>query len=480
GDYDVDGTTSVALVYSFFSKIYPNLITYIPDRYSEGYGISIQGIDFAKQHQVSLIIVLDCGIKAHEKINYAKSLGIDFIICDHHLPAETIPDAVAVLDPKRPDCNYPYKELSGCGIGFKLIQAYAEKNNINKEQIYEELDLVATSIASDLVHVTGENRILAKFGVDLVNKKPRPGIQALINELKLNRKLEITDLVFIIGPRINAAGRIAHGSEAVELLVAKDLETAITKIKKVQENNDTRKEFDKDTTEEAFTLIEQSELLIQKKSTVLFRPHWHKGVIGIVASRLIDKYHRPTIILTESNGKGVGSGRSVPGFDLYEAIDQCSEHLIQFGGHKYAAGLTIELDKIDVFTEMFESVVQHNITEELLIAPIDIDAEIEFSDITDKFYNIIEQMAPFGPENMRPTFVTKDVYDTGFSKVVKEAHLKINLLKDGQNPVNGIGFGMADLYKIMENKDTFDVCYQLYANEWNNQIKIELRLKDIE
>ncbi len=480
GDYDVDGTTSVALVYSFFSKIYPNLITYIPDRYSEGYGISIQGIDFAKQHQVSLIIVLDCGIKAHEKINYAKSLGIDFIICDHHLPAETIPDAVAVLDPKRLDCNYPYKELSGCGIGFKLIQAYAEKNNINKEQIYEELDLVATSIASDLVHVTGENRILAKFGVDLVNKKPRPGIQALINELKLNRKLEITDLVFIIGPRINAAGRIAHGSEAVELLVAKDLETAITKIKKVQENNDTRKEFDKDTTEEAFTLIEQSELLIQKKSTVLFRPHWHKGVIGIVASRLIDKYHRPTIILTESNGKGVGSGRSVPGFDLYEAIDQCSEHLIQFGGHKYAAGLTIELDKIDAFTEMFESVVQNNITEELLIAPIDIDAEIEFSDITDKFYNIIEQMAPFGPENMRPTFVTKDVYDTGFSKVVKEAHLKINLLKDGQNPVNGIGFGMADLYKIMESKDTFDVCYQLYPNEWNGQIKIELRLKDIE
>ncbi len=480
GDYDVDGTTSVALVYSFFSKIYPNLITYIPDRYSEGYGISIQGIDFAKEHQVSLIIVLDCGIKAHEKINYAKSLGIDFIICDHHLPAETIPDAVAVLDPKRPDCNYPYKELSGCGIGFKLIQAYAEKNNINKEQIYEELDLVATSIASDLVHVTGENRILAKFGVDLVNKKPRPGIQALINELKLNRKLEITDLVFIIGPRINAAGRIAHGSEAVELLVAKDLETAITKIKKVQENNDTRKEFDKDTTEEAFAIIEQSELLIQKKSTVLFRPHWHKGVIGIVASRLIDKYHRPTIILTESNGKGVGSGRSVPGFDLYEAIDQCSEHLIQFGGHKYAAGLTIELDKIDAFAEMFESVVQNNITEELLIAPIDIDAEIEFSDITDKFYNIIEQMAPFGPENMRPTFMTKDVYDTGFSKVVKEAHLKINLLKDGQNPVNGIGFGMADLYEILENKESFDVCYQLYTNEWNNQTKIELRLKDIE
>ena len=273
GDYDVDGTTSVALVYSFFSKFYQDLITYIPDRYSEGYGISIQGIDFAKEHQVSLIIVLDCGIKAHEKINYAKELGIDFIICDHHLPADTIPDAVAVLDPKRNDCHYPYKELSGCGIGFKLIQAYSEKNEIDKQLIYEELDLVATSIASDLVHVTGENRILAKFGVDLVNAKPRPGIQALINELKLNRKLEISDLVFIIGPRINAAGRIAHGSEAVELLVAKDLDIAITKIKKVQENNDTRKEFDKDTTEEAFSIIENNKELIQKKSTVLFRSY---------------------------------------------------------------------------------------------------------------------------------------------------------------------------------------------------------------
>jgi single-stranded-DNA-specific exonuclease len=479
GDYDVDGTTSVALIYSFFSKFYDNLITYIPDRYSEGYGISFQGIDYAKAHQVTLIIALDCGIKAHDKIDYANQNNIDFIICDHHLPAETVPDAVAVLDPKRNDCHYPYKELSGCGIGFKLIQAYAQTCAIDKEWVYEGLDLVAASIASDLVHITGENRVLAKFGIDKVNTQPRAGIQALINDMKISRKLEISDLVFIIGPRINAAGRIAHGLEAVELLVAKDLEIALSKIKKVQENNDTRKEFDKDITEEAFAIIDNDERQIRKKSTVLYRSHWHKGVIGIVASRLIDKYHRPTIIITESNGKGVGSGRSVPGFDIHEAIDACSDCLIQFGGHKYAAGLTIELDKIEAFIEKFEDVVSQNITDELLITPIEIDAEIEFSDITEKFFNIIERMAPFGPENMRPVFITKEVYDTGFSKIVKEAHLKLHLLKDGQNPMNGIGFGMANLYNTMEEKETFDVCYQLYANEWNGQTKIELRLKDI-
>jgi single-stranded-DNA-specific exonuclease len=479
GDYDVDGTTSVALVYSYFIEFYPNIEYYIPDRYSEGYGISFQGIDYAREQNISLIIALDCGIRAHDKVAYANEYNIDFIICDHHLPADTIPDAVAILDPKRTDCNYPFKELSGCGIGFKLIQAYAKQHQLQMDSVYNQMDLVATSIASDLVHIVDENRILAKFGIDLVNKKPRPGIKALINELKLNRTLEISDLVFIIGPRINAAGRIAHGSEAVELLVAKDLEYAVTKIKKVQENNDARKGFDKDITEEAFYMIDNDENLIHKKSTVLFQPHWHKGVIGIVASRLIEKYHKPTIILTASNGKGVGSGRSVPGFDLHEAIDKCSEHIIQFGGHKYAAGLTIELEKIDAFIEKFEEVVSNSITDELLIAPIEIDAEIEFSDINDKFYNILEQMAPFGPENMRPTFMTKDVYDTGFSKIVKESHLKINLLKDGQNPVNGVGFGMANLYEVMNTKETFDVCYQLYPNEWNGQTKIELRLKDI-
>lgn len=479
GDYDVDGTTSVALVYSFFRPFYKNLAYYIPDRYTEGYGISYQGIDYARANDVSLIIALDCGIRAHDKVAYANEYNIDFIICDHHLPADTLPDAVAILDPKRNDCNYPFKELSGCGIGFKLTQAYAIQHQIDMQQVYKHMDLVATSIASDLVHIIDENRILAKFGIDIVNSNPRPGIKALINELKLNRKLEIADLVFIIGPRINAAGRIAHGSEAVELLVAEDLDIALSKIKKVQENNDTRKGFDKDITEEAFSILENDEVLLAKKSTVLYRPHWHKGVIGIVASRLIEKYHKPTIILTASNGKGVGSGRSVPGFDLHDAIDQCSEHIIQFGGHKYAAGLTIELDQIDAFTEKFEGIVQQNISDELLIAPIEIDATIEFSDITEKFYHILEQMAPFGPQNMRPTFMTKDVYDTGFSKVVKENHLKINLLKDGQNPVNGVGFGMAHLYNVMEKKDTFDVCYQLYSNEWNGQTKIELRLKDI-
>lgn len=479
GDYDVDGTTSVALVYSFFKQFYSNIEYYIPDRYSEGYGISTQGIDFAKDNNITLIIALDCGIRAHDKIDYAKERSIDFIICDHHLPADTIPDAVAILDPKRVDCNYPFKELSGCGIGFKLIQAYTIQHNLDIENVYCQMDLVATSIASDLVHIVDENRILAKFGIDLVNSKPRPGIKALINELKLNRKLEISDLVFIIGPRINAAGRIAHGSEAVELLIAENLEVALSKIKKVQENNDTRKEVDKDITDEAFYILENDETLLTKKSTVLFRPHWHKGVIGIVASRLIEKYHKPTIILTASNGKGVGSGRSVPGFDLHDAIDKCSEHIIQFGGHKYAAGLTIELEQIDAFIEKFEEVVQNNITDELLIAPIEIDAEIEFSDINDKFYNILEQMAPFGPQNMRPTFMTKDVYDTGFSKIVKESHLKINLLKDGQNPVNGVGFGMARLFEVMNEKETFDVCYQLYPNDWNGQTKIELRLKDI-
>jgi single-stranded-DNA-specific exonuclease len=479
GDYDVDGTTSVALVYSFFKQFYSNIEYYIPDRYSEGYGISTQGIDYAKDNNITLIIALDCGIRAHDKIDYAKERSIDFIICDHHLPADTIPDAVAILDPKRVDCNYPFKELSGCGIGFKLIQAYTIQHNLDIENVYCQMDLVATSIASDLVHIVDENRILAKFGIDLVNSKPRPGIKALINELKLNRKLEISDLVFIIGPRINAAGRIAHGSEAVELLIAENLEVALSKIKKVQENNDTRKEVDKDITDEAFYILENDETLLTKKSTVLFRPHWHKGVIGIVASRLIEKYHKPTIILTASNGKGVGSGRSVPGFDLHDAIDKCSEHIIQFGGHKYAAGLTIELEQIDAFIEKFEEVVQNNITDELLIAPIEIDAEIEFSDINDKFYNILEQMAPFGPQNMRPTFMTKDVYDTGFSKIVKESHLKINLLKDGQNPVNGVGFGMARLFEVMNEKETFDVCYQLYPNDWNGQTKIELRLKDI-
>ncbi|MFN8237722.1 MAG: single-stranded-DNA-specific exonuclease RecJ [Chitinophagales bacterium] len=479
GDYDVDGTTAVSLVYSFFKEIYQQVGYYIPDRYSEGYGISFQGIDFAGENNYSLIIALDCGIKALDKVEYAKAKNIDFIICDHHLPGETLPDAVAILDPKRKDCTYPFDELSGCGIGFKLIQAYAEKNNILSEKIYDHLDLVAISIASDLVPITGENRILAKFGTDRINTNPRAGIKALMSELKLERSLDITDLVFIIGPRINAAGRIAHGSEAVTLLIEDDYDKAIEKTKKVQQNNTDRKTLDKDITEEAFALIDNDEVMIARKSTVLYQEHWHKGVIGIVASRLIEKYHRPTIVLAASNGKAVGSGRSVPGFDLHDAIEACSEHLVQFGGHKYAAGLTIELDKINDFSVQFDKVVSERILDEQLIPQIEVDAEIELTDINEKFFNIVEQMGPFGPGNMRPNFVTKDVYDTGYSKVLNGNHLKLNILKDGQDPRNGIGFGMGNYMKIMQSKETFDICYQLYANIWNGQTKIEFKLKDL-
>jgi single-stranded-DNA-specific exonuclease len=479
GDYDVDGTTAVSLVYSYFKDISDKILYYIPDRYTEGYGISFKGIDFAEENNVTLMIALDCGIKAHDKISYAKEKGIDFIICDHHLPGDTLPEAVAILDPKRSDCNYPFDDLSGCGIGFKLIQAYSQKNNLDAEKIYNQLDLVAVSIASDLVSVIGENRILAKFGVDKINTNPRAGFKALMSELKLNRNLDITDLVFIIGPRINAAGRIAHGSEAVTLLIEEDYEMALEKTKKIQQNNTDRKTLDKDITEEAFAMIDTNEVLIHKKSTVLYQEHWHKGVIGIVASRLIEKYHRPTIVLASSNGKAVGSGRSVPGFDLHDAIDACSEHLVQFGGHKYAAGLTIELDKIDDFKTAFDKVVSERITDEQLIPQIEIDAEIELTDINEKFFNIIEQMGPFGPGNMRPVFVTKNVYDTGYSKVLNGNHLKLNILKDGQNPKNGIGFGMGDYMKIIENKETYDICFQLYANVWNGQTKIEFRLKDL-
>jgi single-stranded-DNA-specific exonuclease len=466
-------------VYSFFNEFYDKVTYYIPDRYTEGYGISFQGIDFAADNDVSLIIALDCGIKSNDKVDYAKAKNIDFIICDHHLPGETLPDASAVLDPKRHDCKYPYKELSGCGIGFKLIQAYTQKNNLDQQKIFDQLDLVAVSIASDLVPITGENRILAKFGCDKINNNPRAGIKALMSELKLSRNLDVTDLVFIIGPRINAAGRIAHGSEAVTLLIEEDYNRAIEKTKKVQENNTNRKTLDKDITEEAFSMIDNDDILINKKSTVLYQEHWHKGVIGIVASRLIEKYHRPTIILASSNGKAVGSGRSVPGFDLHDAIDACSEHLVQFGGHKYAAGLTIELNKIDEFSAQFNKIVSERITDEQLIPQIEIDAVIELSDINERFFNILEQMQPFGPGNMRPNFVTNEVYDTGFSKILNGNHLKLNILKDGQDPKNGVGFGMGNFMKIMEQKETFDICYQLYANEWNNQIKIEFKLKDL-
>lgn len=488
GDYDVDGTTAVSLVYSFLKSIYPNIGYYIPDRYKEGYGISFAGIDYAQENNFSLIIALDCGIKSNDKIDYANEKQIDFIICDHHLPGDELPNAVAILDQKRIDCNYPYKELSGCGIGFKLIQALAPIYHISDKDIYAYLDLVAISIASDIVPITGENRVLTYFGLQFINDKPRPGIEALMQialnkdgEIKTTRKrlLETMDLVFIIGPRINAAGRIGHGSQAVELLVEKDLAKALEMAKSIQVNNQTRKEHDKDITEEALEMMAQNPEFIAKKSTVLFQPHWHKGVIGIVASRLIDTYYKPTIILTESNGLATGSARSVHGFDVYNAINECSDLLEQFGGHKYAAGLSMTLENLPKFIEKFEKVVASTITDDQLIPKIDIDTEIELSDINSKFLNIIEQMGPFGPGNMRPVFVTKSVSDTGKTRLVREEHLKLEVEKNGQKSIEGIGFNMKTYFDYINKNPIFDICYQLYENDWQGRKNVELRLKDI-
>lgn len=479
GDYDVDGTTSVALVYSYLRSMYENIDYYIPDRYKEGYGISTSGIDYAYDNEVKLIIALDCGIRAHDKVDYAHERKIDFIICDHHLPEDVLPDAVAVLDPKRFDNTYPFTELSGCGIGFKLMQALCLTMERNMEEVYELLDLVAVSIASDLVHLVDENRIMAYHGLKQFNKNKRAGFAALKRITAFNRDADITDLVFIIGPRINAAGRIAHGSEAVELLIEKDILVAYEKVQKIQLNNDERKGLDKDITEEAISILED-EYYARRKSTVLFQSHWHKGVIGIVASRLIERHYKPTIILTESNGKAVGSGRSIHGFDLHQALDACKDYIIQFGGHKYAAGLTLELDMVPIFIQKFEEYVNENITTEIMTPFVDIDAEIELSDITPKFYNILQQMAPFGPMNMRPIFLTKDVKDAGYTQLLKDEHLKLHITKSGQRSVFGIGFGMWYLIPIIRNNTTFNVCYHLYENEWNGNKRIELQVKDIQ
>ncbi len=479
GDYDVDGTTSVALVFSYLRNVYENIDYYIPDRYKEGYGISTLGIDYAYGNDVKLIIALDCGIRAHDKIDYAHERKIDFIICDHHLPEDVLPDAVAVLDPKRTDNTYPFTELSGCGIGFKLMQALCMYLQRDMEEVYELLDLVAVSIASDLVHLVDENRIMAYYGLIQFNKNKRPGFSALKRITAFNRDADITDLVFIIGPRINAAGRIAHGSEAVELLIEKDTALAFEKVQKIQLNNDERKGLDKDITEEAMTMMED-EYYTNRKSTVLFQSHWHKGVIGIVASRLIERHYKPTIILTESNGKAVGSGRSIYGFDLHQALDACKDYIIQFGGHKYAAGLTLELDMVPVFIQKFEEYVSQNITEEIMTPFVDIDAEIELNDINHKFYNILQQMAPFGPMNMRPVFMTKGVKDAGYTQLLKDEHLKLHITKTGQRSVFGIGFGMWYLIPIIRNNPTFNVCYHLYENEWNGNKRLELQVKDIQ
>ena len=477
GDYDVDGTTSVACMYQFLKTIHTSVDFYIPHRYREGYGVSKAGIDFAKENDFTLIISLDCGIKSVDLIAYAREIGIDFIVCDHHMPDEELPPAIAILNPKQKDCNYPYKELCGCGVGFKLITAIAEKMNLPQGNVFEFLDLVAVAIAADIVHMTGENRILAFYGLKKANENPNNGIRALCFLSGLKDQLHITNLVFMIAPRVNAAGRMDDASKAVQLFVAKTYEEALGYAEMLQSDNTDRKEADSNTTQEALALIEANEHWIKNKSAVLFQPHWHKGVVGIVASRVIEHYYRPTIILTQSGEFAAGSARSVPGFNLYEAVHACKEHLLGYGGHFAAAGMTLEIDKIDAFRIKFEEIVSSTIDPDILVPEIVIDAELSFEDITWPFYNILCQMEPFGPENLRPVFIAKNVIDTGYSKIVKEQHLRFSLRKNNIT-FTGIGFNMADKYDCLKSKQPVDIIFKIDVNEWNDQKNLQLRIID--
>lgn len=478
GDYDVDGTTAVACMYSFLKKIHPLTEFYIPHRYREGYGVSKAGIDFARENGFTLIISLDCGIKSVELIRYAKELGIDFVVCDHHLPDEQLPPAVAILNPKQPGCPYPYKELCGCGVGFKLITALAREFALPQEDVSCFLDLVATAIAADIVPITGENRVLAYYGLKKANENPNNGIKALGHLSGLQKAIHINSLVFMIAPRVNAAGRMDDARKAVQLFVADTYEEALHFAELLHSDNTDRKEADSTITQEALALIAGNEQWTGRKSTVLFQPHWHKGVVGIVASRLIEHYYRPTIVLTRSGDYVAGSARSVPGFNLYEAIHACREHLLGYGGHFAAAGMTLETDKVDAFRDKFEEVIAATIAPELLIPEIVVDAEISFSDITWTFYNILCQMEPFGPENLRPVFLARNVVDTGFSKIVKEQHLRFSL-RQKEATFTGIGFGMADKWALLAQKQPVDIVFKLDENEWNDQKSLQLRVIDI-
>ena len=477
GDYDVDGTTSVACMYQFLKKLTSNLDFYIPHRYREGYGVSKAGIDFAKDNGFTLIISLDCGIKSVDLIGYAKNLEIDFVVCDHHMPDNELPPAIAILNPKQKDCNYPYKELCGCGVGFKLMTALADKLNLPDKSFHEFLDLVAVAIAADIVPMTGENRILAFHGLKKANENPNNGIKALSQLSGLRGELHISNLVFMIAPRVNAAGRMDDANKAVQLFIAETYEQALHYAEMLHSDNTDRKEADINTTEEALALIQENEQWAQNKSAVLYQPHWHKGVVGIVASRVIEHYYRPTIILTKSGEFAAGSARSVPGFNLYEAIHACKEHLLGYGGHFAAAGMTLETEKIDAFRKKFEEVVASTIHPNLLIPEIVIDAEISFRDITWPFYNILCQMEPFGPENLRPVFIVKNVTDTGYSKVVKEQHLRFSVRQNGVT-FTGIGFNMAEKYNLMINKLPVDIVFKIDVNEWNGEKNLQLRVID--
>jgi single-stranded-DNA-specific exonuclease len=485
GDYDVDGTTAVSLVYTFLHNQYVNVGYYIPDRYKEGYGISLQGIDYAKENGYSLIIALDCGIKSIDKIDYANTLGVDFIICDHHRPGSELPNAIAVLDPKRADCDYPYKELSGCGVGFKLIQAIAQQKGILFEDLTQYLDLVAVSIAADIVPITGENRILAFYGLKLLNENPRPGFKAIL-ELSNFKKDEITvnDVVFLIAPRINAAGRIESGKSAVDLLVSKNDNVAGLLGDGINEHNLKRKDLDSSITEHALQLIEESEDHKYRKSTVLYNSAWHKGVIGIVASRLTEKYYRPTIVLTKSNDENnmvSGSARSVKDVDVYNAIESCSDLLEQFGGHMYAAGLTMKEENVEEFIQRFEEVVSSTIEDRMLVREVEIDAELNLNDINQKFFNILKQFAPFGPGNMSPIFKSSNVRDNGRGKVVGNNHLKLTLVQhdDYQSTFDGIAFQLGHHHPQVEQQDAFEIVYHIEENNFNNRTTLQLNIKDL-
>lgn len=484
GDYDVDGTTSVALMYLFLKSRITNLEYYIPDRYSEGYGISPRSVDYAVEKGVTLIIALDCGIKAVDRISNAKERGVDFIICDHHNPDEQIPPAVAVLDAKRPDCNYPYKELSGCGVGFKFLQAYCQAHQIDHEEIYDLLDLLAVSIAADIVPITGENRVLAYYGLKKLNSNPGIGLQTIINFAGINGiDITISDIVFKIGPRLNASGRIEHGKKSVQILVANDEDKSDLLGEEIDSFNEIRKTLDRDITEEALSTIENSPELKAMNSTVLYNRDWHKGVVGIVASRVTEHYYRPTIILTESNGLATGSARSVRDFDLYEAIGQCSDLLDSYGGHMYAAGLTMKIENIPEFRRRFEEIVTSQITDKQQIQYVDVDAKIALSEITPRFFRILKQFAPFGPHNMTPVFVTEDVFDAGTSRLVgkKQEHLKLDLVEPDVNSgiFPGIAFNQSDAYEVITSGAPFDVCYSINENEYRGKKNLQLFVRDI-
>jgi single-stranded-DNA-specific exonuclease len=483
GDYDVDGTTAVALVYSFLREQGSNVEYYIPDRYKEGYGVSFQGLDSAFRNKCKLVITLDCGIKATEKIQYARSKGLDVIICDHHYPGDEIPKALAVLDPKQPGCSYPYKELSGCGVGFKLIHAYSKIQGIPFSAITHYLDLVAVSIASDIVPITGENRVLAYFGLKQLNESPRTGLKEIIREAEVCKALTIEDVVFKIGPRINAAGRMETGGRAVELLISNDIKLAAGISKEINSYNIERRSVDRVITNEAMRMISEDQSTVNAKTTVLYNPSWKKGVIGIVASRLIETYYRPTVILTESNGFATGSARSVQGYDLYQAIEACSDLLESFGGHMFAAGLTLKKENIQPFIERFEQYVNSTITEDQMLPRIFIDTELSFSEINDEFFRVMSQFQPFGPENMSPIFVSRNVFDSGTGRMVGSngEHLKLDLCQETGTlrTIPAIAFSQANHFEYIKGGNPFDICYSVEMNEFRGVKNLQLNIRDI-